>query len=203
MCWLVRPRSVMLWLIGTIVARMTVVVRGWGRSKAVLSSRHSASSQSSVYIGRRRCRAPTSAVLLFDIGFGQVSVSYGQATSNAEVVGWAGTGLFTYTATTPATRLADHGCTRLLLESRVHRNGTNKSSFSERYHPDVLKGYRQQGFSTSHYRRTTKHYPRWQDDHIERCHHPRGPQKNWAGACSSHILGQILSGWGWLHHEVC
>lgn len=94
----------------------------------------------------------------------------------------------------------------------MHLSTTRKPSLSKRYERlfalggiiwNVLKGYRQQSFSTSHYRRSTKHYPRWQDNHIERCHHPRGPQKNWARACSGHIFGQILSGWGWLHHEVC
>lgn len=89
MRWPVHRRSVMLlWLIETVFERLTIprAVWCWGRSKAVVPQGHGASSQSNVYIGRQQFLARTCQVLLFDIGFGQVSVLYGQATWNTEVV---------------------------------------------------------------------------------------------------------------------
>jgi len=64
------------------------------------------------------------------------------------------------------------------------------------------QGHGQQSLASCHDFRTSEHYPRREDDHLERRHHPGGSEACRSRTCRGYLVGPVLSRGGGVRHEV-
>jgi hypothetical protein len=64
------------------------------------------------------------------------------------------------------------------------------------------QGHGEQSLASRDDFRTSEYHPRREDDHFERCHHPRRLEARWSWTRRGHLFGALLSRGGRMRHEV-